>query len=218
MFKATFTFSSQDLKESDKDLQQDFMQLPIWFPQQKSDDLSVTEFWNSFGTNMLSVIRPENRDAFENAVGLKVFFGKQSIQVNAFVMLYQGGDQRELQLIKQIDWQPFLENPEPGFCCLLFRIDGMDELLARHVPTVVSYRQPLFENHGEGRFFYLPFFENLPEGLTTTDTNRYSVTLSASGCSFTVTTGKQKFKVANGHSVTLAPQDRQAIRATVVQP
>jgi hypothetical protein len=132
-------------------------------------------------------------------------------------MLYQNGDQRPFQFFKQRGWEPFLESPEPGFCCLLFHIDGMDELVESHVPAVVSYRQPLLENHREGRFFYLPFFENLPESLSTTNTNRYSVTLTASGCSLTITTGQQYFKVADGHSVTLAPQNRQAIRATAVQ-
>lgn len=216
VFKATFIFSAQDLKESDKDLQQTFMQLPIWFPQQKSDDSSVTGFWSAFGTNMLNVIRPKNKDAFEKAVALKVFFGKQPMPVNGFAMLYQDGDRQPFQFFKQREWQPFLESPEPEFCCLLFHIDGMDESVKSHVPAVVSYRQPLLENHGEGRFFYLPFFENMPEGLSTADTNRYSVILTASGCSLTITAGQQGFKVADGHSVTLAPQDRQAIRATAV--
>jgi hypothetical protein len=217
VFKATFAFSAQDLKEPDKDLQQTFMQLPIWFPQEKSDDSSVTGFWNAFGTNMLNAIQPKNKDAFEKAVALKVFFGKQQMPVNGFAMLYQDGDQRPFQFFKQREWQPFLESPEPGFCCLLFHIDGMDELVESHVPAVVSYRQPLLENHSEGRFFYLPFFENMPEGLSTTDTNRYSVTLTASGCSLTITAGQQNFKVADGHSITLAPQNRQAIRATAMQ-
>jgi len=193
------------------------MQLPIWFPQQKSDDSSVTGFWNAFGTNMLKVIKPENRDAFERAVALKVLFGKQPMPVNAFAMLYQDGDQRPFQVFKFREWQPFLENPEQGFCCLLFHIDGMDELVARQVPAVVSYRQPLFDNKGNGRFFYLPFFENLPEGLSTTDTNRYSVTLTARGSSLTITNGQQHFKILDGHSITFAPQNRQAIRATAVQ-
>src|ERR1017187_2535480 len=217
VFKATFTFSAQDLKGSDKDLQQTFMQLPIWFPQQKSDDSSVTGFWSAFGTNALNAIRPKYKDAFEKAVALKVFFGKRPMPVNGFAMLYQDGDQRPFQFFKQRGWEPFLESQEPGFCGLLFHIDGMDELVESHVPAVVSYRQPLLENHREGRFFYLPFFENLPESLSTTNTNRYSVALTASGCSLTITTGQQNFKVADGHSVTLAPQNRQAIRATAVQ-
>ena len=52
VFRATFIFSAQDLKNANLDMQETFMQLPIWFPQQPSGALSVSAFWKTFGTNM----------------------------------------------------------------------------------------------------------------------------------------------------------------------
>jgi hypothetical protein len=216
-FKATFIFSAHDIKDSDKDVLETFMQLPVWFPQQASDDPSVTGFWKTFGTNVFNRLRPENEKALEKAVGLKILVEKQSLPINAFVMLYQNGDQRTFKFFKFKEWEVFRELQEPGYCCLLFRIDGLGKLVQKHVPIVVSYRQPLLKAEGNGRFFYLPIFENLPKDVLTTDTNRYSVTLTAaSGCSLTVTNGQRTFKVDAGHSIALAPQDRQAIRAMAV--
>ncbi|HXR03589.1 MAG TPA: hypothetical protein VN836_02655 [Verrucomicrobiae bacterium] len=215
-FKGTFTFSAQDLKDSGKEVEQTFMQLPIWFPQQTSDDPTVVAFWNAFGTNMLNIIRPKNKETFEKAVALKVFFEKQAMPVNAFAMLYQNGDQRPFEIFTRPDWVGFREMQDPDFCCLLVRIDGMGELVRRHTPAVITYRQPLVKTGGKGRFFYLPIFENLPRNVSTADTSRYSIKLSATaGCSLTITTGRQSLKVDAGQSVVFAPQDRQAIRATV---
>jgi hypothetical protein len=216
VFKGTFEFSSPDLKDSDKETWETYMELPIWFPQQTSDDPSVNAFWEAFGTNIFNVIRPNNKGAFEKAVALKVFFGRQAMPVAGFAMLYQDGDRRPFEFFTFNEWKVFQEYQEPGFCCLLFHIDGLGTFAQKHVPVTISYRQPLLKVGKTGRFFYLPIFENLPKDVSTTDTNRYSIELTAlPGCLLSVTNGSKAFQIEAGNSVTLIPEDRQAIRAIV---
>jgi hypothetical protein len=61
----------------------------------------------------------------------------------------------------------------------------------------------------------IALFQNLPAGASTTDTNRYSITVAAPpGCSLTGSSGDRKFAVAAGRSITLGPRHHQAIRVT----
>lgn len=215
--KGTFVFSAPDIKNSDADLLQTFMQLPVWIPQQTSGDATVAAFWNAFHTNILNVIRPENREAFEKAIGLKVFSGKRALPVGAFIMVCRDSDQRPFQYFTTEQQRLYQVNPEPDLCCLVFRVDGLSESVQKHIPVEISYRQPLLKAEGTSHFYYLPIFENLPKEVSTTDTNRYSIILSATpGCSLIVTNNQNKFKITAGHSITIAPQNRQAIRATAV--
>lgn len=216
VFKGAFEFSSPDLKLSDNDMMETFMELPVWFPQQSSNDQTVNAFWHSFGTNMLQIIRPQNREVFERAVGLRVYFGKRLIPINGFAMLYEGGNRKPFEFFLSKEWEVLEENQEPGFCCLVFRVDGLGTFVRKQIPMKVFYRQPLFKVKKAGRFFYLPIFENLPKGVSTTDTNHYSIKLTAApGCCLAVTNGLQTFKVDAGDSITLIPKDRQAIHAMV---
>ena len=215
-FTATFTFSAPGIEASGTDIQQSLLELPIWFPEQSGDDPSIAAFWNTFGTNMLNVIKPQKREAFEKAVGLRAIVGTNDEPIHAFATLYQHGDQRPFKFFAQREWKVFLESPEPGFSCLVFKIDALGEFVRNHTPVFISYRQPLAISEGKGRFFYLPIFENLPNGISTTDTNKYSITILATpDCSLTVTSGEQKFTVEAGKSITLSPKHRQAIRAIV---
>lgn len=214
-FKGTFTFAAHGLNDFNKDTEQVFMQLPIWFPQQKASNPAVNGFWAAFRTNMLQVIRPTNSEVLERAISLKVVLGNEPMTVRSFAMLYQGGDQRPFQFFRFREWEPFLDNQEPGLCCLLFRVDGLGEFAKSNTPVIISYRQPLFEDTGGRRFFYMPFFENLPADISTADTNRYSVTLTAQGCSMEISADGKNFRLKNGKSIILTPQNRRAIRASV---
>lgn len=214
----SFVFSAQDLKASDADVRQTFMQLPVWIPQGSSNDPSVANFWGAFHTNIYNIIRPTNKAAFDNAIGLKVLSEKQAMPVNAFIMLYQGGDQRPFEYFVLEQQRLFRANPEPDLCCLVFRVDGLGESIQKRVPVEVSYRQPLLRGEKTSHFYYLPIFENMPKEVSTTDTNRYSITLTAAkGCELTITNGQERFKIKAGHSVSIAPQNRQAIRAVVAR-
>jgi hypothetical protein len=213
-FTATFIFSAPDIEASGTDIQQDLLDLPIWFPEQSGDDPSIAAFWNTFGTNMLNVIKPQKKEIFEKAVGLRAFVGTNEAPIQAFATLYQNGNQRPFKFFAHREWKVFLESPEPGFSCLVFKIDALGEFVRNHAPVFISYRQPLAISEGKGRLFYLPIFENLPYGISTTDTNKYSITISATpDCSLTVISGEQKFTVEAGKSIILGPKDRQAIRA-----
>jgi hypothetical protein len=215
-FTATFTFSAPDIETSGTDIQQDLLELPIWFPEQSVNDPSVAAFWKTFGTNILNVIKPQKKEAFEKAVGLRVFVGTNEVPVHAFATLYQNGDQRPFKFFAHREWKVFLESPEPGFSCLVFTIDALGEFVRNHAPVFISYRQPLAISEGKERFFYLPIFENLPKGISTTDTNKYSITILATpDCSLIGTNGEQTFTVEAGRSITLGPKHRQAIRAIV---
>src|SRR5262249_30340621 len=101
---------------------------------------------------------------------------------------------------------------EPGFCLLTlwFRDDG--GMVWNRTPMTLSYRQPLARLGGERCFFYMPVFEDLPEGFSTTDTNRYSLTFDAVGCSLAITNGAQTALIGNGCSATFAPEIHQPFR------
>jgi hypothetical protein len=80
----------------------------------------------------------------------------------------------------------------------------------------VSYRQPLLRTKGESRFFYLPMFTNLPRDISTTNTNRYAVTITSSGGTLRINMAGEDVTVGNSKTVTLAPKGLEPIRARLV--
>jgi hypothetical protein len=120
---------------------------------------------------------------------------------------------------------------DPGFSCLILTFSLSPAVVANHWPLTVSYQHPLVHSKGQGRFFYVPNFDNLPTTISTADTNRYSITIAATpDCSLAVTTGQkiviptaslvesaqatnQEIIVQGGHTITLTPQHLHPIRA-----
>lgn len=213
VINATFTFASNAPTELDEHSPTS-IDLPIWLPYQNASNALVAAFWETFGTNMFNRITPERRTVFDKAVGLKVLVEKREIPVDAFAAIYKKGFGGRIPIFKRKEWQVFDRTLEPGFCCLLFEIAQIDEIVSKHTPVTVSYRQPLGRINGNGQFFYLPIFGNLPSGISTADTNRYSVAITAApNCALTVTSGGQTFAVEPSHIITISPKHLEPIRA-----
>jgi hypothetical protein len=83
-------------------------------------------------------------------------------------------------------------------------------------PVTISYRQPLLRSNRNGSFVYVSIFEHLPKGVSLSETNHYSITLTVTpDCDLAVTNGLFKTRVESGRSVILSPKHLQAIRSTV---
>jgi hypothetical protein len=70
--------------------------------------------------------------------------------------------------------------------------------------------------NGQARSVYVPIFNNLPKGVSTADTNHYSITLMADkDCVLSVQNGEERSIVQAGRSVALEPGHHRAIRVAV---
>lgn len=190
------------LKQSEKSANVS-LELPVWFPEQ-SEDPSIEKFWKDFkeGYNRITVGKGE---VLDRVLSLRIFIGKDQIRVHDFEVLPKN-DLKNRKIPQEFH--------EPGFRCLLFRFG--DSVIRHGSPVTISYRQPHSSSNGENRFFYLPAFDNLPKGISTADTNRYSVKFAVTaGCMLTFTNGEQKSMVEAGGSVMLSPIHHQAIRGIV---
>jgi hypothetical protein len=204
--RGTFTFQYRQDVPSPGQRSFVMLEIPIWFPEQHPTDSSVAEFWRVFPKDNGAEVTPQTTGVFERAVALHASLGGQSLPVSQFSSLTHTNSR---QRWAAREWQQ-----EAGFCCLVFGFYFKDDSTLTQKPLIISYRQPLSHSGGVASFFYLPVFQNLPKSTSTTDTNRYAITITAQpGCSLMVTSADQKSEVESGHSITLSPRHHQAIRA-----
>jgi hypothetical protein len=210
-FAASFTFRGDEdtSKRRSNGHQAVGIDLPIWFPERSEGDASVEAFWKTFA-------KGRTYDLSTNAVARKLFH-----DTIALVILTVGADTDPApDLFKSLvvtspdsSRQYRVSFQEPGFCCLVLPFSVSPDVIWT-TPVNISYRQPLAISNGEGRLFYLPVFKNLPKGISTSDTNRYAITIEATpDCSLTVSSGSRNTTVQSGQSVTLFPKHLQPIRA-----
>jgi len=225
----------------------------LWLPALKPGDPFLEKFWRLFHRHGSDYFcdNPLDESAFENSIALRVRcnnpallpmyvpLNENSLRRGWFADSQQRGSSGFFRLITAMNRPDFItedEAPkwgfEPGFCDLSVMCWLSADAVTNHYPLTVSYQHPLVHSGGEGRFFYIPNFDNLPPTISTTDTNRYSITIRATqDCTLTVTTGEkliipppklvksghltidQKITVQGGQSVTLAPQHLRPIRA-----
>jgi hypothetical protein len=201
--KGTFTFSNQLAVAQAASI---ILEIPIWFPEIDPKDSSVADFWKSFRKDELTSVTPQIKVALEKSVGLHVSLGGEPLAAYRLTALTSTNSRQR--------WAPREWQQETGFCCLVFEFYFDHAAALTQKPLTISYRQPLLQVKGAGEFFYLPVLQNLPKSLSTTDTNRYTITIIAEPrCSLVVSNGGQKTLVEAGHSITLSPRHHQAIRA-----
>jgi hypothetical protein len=192
--------------------------IPIWFPEENPKDKSVAAFWEAFAKNTSHVIptgrvtwaRPEVvadwRRTLKRSIDLKVMVGEREIPVTVFDIFT--ADTMRVGIPKA--WR------EPGFCCVMFGFGIEPSLLRNEAQVTISYRQPLLRLNGQARSVYVPIFDNLPKGVSTADTNHYSITLMADkDCVLSVQNGEERSIVRAGRSVALEPSHHRAIRVAV---
>jgi hypothetical protein len=182
------------------------IRLPIWFPIEFEErQAGVEPFWDTFCREAHDLNNSKEKDALERVLVLKASVGKEQLSPTHLLI----SPTNSSQLIRS-EWA------QRGCRVFLFWFPVRPSLIETGTPVRISYRQPLVRSGAEGSFFYLPMFENLPRGISTADTNRYSITLSADpDCVVVGSNGRASFEVKPGGSATLSLQHLQAIRATV---
>jgi hypothetical protein len=198
--------------------------LPIWFPQNSTEDLSVAEFWATFDKEDEAgdvVATAREKRVFDQALRLNISAGNRRLVANYFRPMPATWAQGNPNWINPrfFERAPGPEFQSPGFSMLVIGVWSDPDAVLSGKPVTTTYRQPLVRSKGDGHFFYLPIFDNLPENISTADTNHYAITLAATPeCSLTITAGPKKVTVARGQSVTLGAERRQPIQAVVDCP
>jgi hypothetical protein len=223
VFNASFIFKSDPSPNQNGPVA---IQLPIWFPQDSTEDLSVAEFWATFGKESENgVATTREKRVFDRAVGLNISAGNRRLMAghpDSFIAMSTNWWPENVTAPL---YPPFFEDvpreefQSPGYGVLVTVIRTDSDTTLYGMPVTMTYRQPLVRSGGEGHFYYLPIFENLPEDISTADTSHYSITLAATPeCSLAITAGSKKVTVARGQSVTLGPERHTPIQAVVDSP
>ena len=205
-----------------------FVNFYIWFPEDSAGDPAVDAFWKALGRDDLLATNAVQWETLERAVGLSIRLGERELRpghgiegvsvshYRATVLLTPRDEQVRAMFRRQ---HPMAVEPdrldEPGFCLLTVQFVDNGSVISNRTPFTLSYRQPLAQCAGGARFFYMPVFDGLPGSISTADTNRYSITFVAQGCSLAITNGTQTGAVDSGGSATFAPQRHEPFRATI---
>lgn len=232
VFTGSFTFATRELLRLPSDIdpwrgeRSMSVELYIWFPEQSNADPTVKAFWRTFRKSNFNFFTTNAAatETFDRIVGLKIRIGDRELKagrgIDSFLAVpYQppnpDTDRFMSELLKamHIPQVPAPKLDEPGFCLLLLYFHDDGTLVRNRTQMTISYRQPLLRSTGGARFFYMPVFDNVPDGFSSNDTNRYSITFTAQGCSVTITNGTKMGIVDNGCSATFSPQLCQPFRA-----
>ena len=113
-------------------------------------------------------------------------------------------------------WFTGAGEPEPGFRVWVCKFRLPYRVIEKEAPVTITYTQPLRGSEEGRQFYYLPIIRPMTRERLTLDTNRFSITVvSGPDCSLTVTSGEREHALAAGQSITLTPEDRHPIRATL---
>ena len=189
------------------------MELPIWLPD-PCQNPALQSFWQAYKQNPRA---PETLRLLEEALYMRAEVGGNVVHTRQ-ASEYDG---RGTDSIDWVSARFAREHPqvvqEPGFRRLLLDFLFSARSLQPGAPVTawVAYRQPLAPSEEGNRFFYVPFFANQPPNASTSNTNRHSITITASsGCSLAISNGRQTWAVSPGRSATLSPMHCQCIRVT----
>lgn len=208
-FNGTFTFKTAgSVSNVEYTMNAARLQIPIWFPSDVKQSSAIASFWKAIDQTQYSYLTDStSKKAVEQAVGLKVVVGTQSLQASDLVISGRGG--YGYTLIPK-GWR------ESGYHVLLFTFEVSPRIIDSGTPITISYRQPLLNTVGRSSFFYIPIFEHLPKSISLSETNRYCITLAAApNCDLVVTNGLFNARVEHGRDINLSPKHLQAIRVMV---
>ncbi len=216
--RSTFTFRFEpDRLDYIKEMGGVEIELPIWIPDNDAGNGGIAEFWKTFGTFFLNGLGEKNRPQFDDTVSLSATLGSQGLAAQRLMSYSSHLDPRVLTTYaSQMKKPEFLTFKLEGGACVIATLTCQAAALRGDAPLTVSYRQPLITTSRGLRFVYLPSFYSLPPGVSTADTNRFSITMSAgAGCALQVTNGDQQYALAPEHRIVLSPRHLQPIRATL---
>ena len=158
------------------------LQVPIWIPAVNEHDPTVRLFWSAFGDDVFAGgITDDNRDPFKAAVRFSALLNDHSLRAEPHIVYSRHTNPAALRwnrywLRDQAEFQTF-EAEDIG--CVILQIGVDCSALLNETPIAVNYRQPLADTPDGRLFVYLPVFREFPSRLTTTDLDRYRITLVA---------------------------------------
>jgi hypothetical protein len=215
--RATFTFQfDPDRLDHVKEAGLVGIEVPIWLPDNDVENPAVAQFWDTFGRRFRQGIDQNNRHCFYDTLAFSAMLRSRHLETEAGVKCWSShlDDPRGSRIFAQEMQRPEFVTfrPEGAACFVVVMACPGVEL--RQSPLTVTYRQPLVKTPKDRRFDYLPSFQDLPQGVSTADTNRYAIVVSAAaGCSVRVTNGDERYEVAPGRNILLSPRHLQPIRA-----
>lgn len=143
-------------------------EIPIWIPADaKHGDASISNFYKSFSTNQHNTLDETNRDAWNAAINLSFTVGKKTIPVSSFSTFDCSSKRAKMSIPDE--WL------RDGYSCILATVYFPSALLRRDPEVTITYRQPLRKTRNASEFYYVPDFDNLPEGIKTSSLDQYSM-------------------------------------------
>ena len=182
------------------------IQLPIWFPADAQENSAIAAFWSVFDQAHHTHFSAKEKQTLDEILRLKVELSGKELRPELLMVSGRGDSGNFIPK----NWEVL------GCRVLLLWFATTPELIESGAKLTVSYQQPLLTYKGERYFVYIPIFEHLPNSISTSNTNLYSVNLTAGpNCDLAVTTAALTSPVGPGQQVTLSPQNLQLIRAVV---
>jgi hypothetical protein len=218
--RATFTFRfNPDRLDYVKEAGLVGIEVPIWLPDNDPENPALTHFWDTFGSRFRQGIARNNRQCFYDTLAFSAMLRSRHLETEAGLKSWSShlDDARGSRIFAREMQRPEFVTfrPEGAACFVVVMTCPGVEL--REYPLTVSYRQPLVKTPKDRRFVYLPSFQDLPQGVTTADTNRYAIVVgAAAGCPLRVTNGDESYELVPGQEVLLSPRHFQPIRAILV--
>ncbi|HVM51040.1 MAG TPA: hypothetical protein VMU04_23630 [Candidatus Acidoferrum sp.] len=215
---ATFTFRFEpDRLDYVKEAGRVIVEVPIWLPDDGHENTAVAEFWKTFGTRHQHGLDQHNRHCFYEALAFDASLRGMSLPTGVKSCSSHLDDPEASRVYAEDMHRPeFVTFNSEGAACVVATLVCEGVHLRGDAPLNVSYRQPLIKTSKDHRFVYLPSFYDLPKGVSTADTSRYAIELSAAaGCTLQVSNGDKQYELAPRQKIVLSPRHLQPIRAIV---
>lgn len=170
--------------------------VPIWIPSDPAcADQATAALLKKYAVNKGHHLEEGINPEWDAAIGLKITVGDQPIKIRFFGL-------HGPPVANAIDWVPKAWRRE-GFHCVMVTADFKPLLLAGDPEIRIQYRQGLRSDRAGREFFYVPVFENLPQGMKTDDLKTYAMNLeNRSGDSILI--GRAKLEPNSRSRVALA--------------
>jgi hypothetical protein len=187
--------------------------LPIWVPKNRPANSPLGRWMNEFRPNEDIIFGSKSLERFRNLFGLETRLGGKLIPLRQISLNhFRSADNRQ-----NIGQRAGLVNPDWDCLVVRFEFPHKSELYAN--TWTVSYRQPLSVRDGRKDFYYVPYFDGLPEERLLDDSRRYRIVLRPpGGGQLNVRHGRSDWEVPAGMVLPLRPRVDQPIQAEVVFP
>ena len=182
--------------------------VPVWIPAKASQaDATVERLLEVIKSGDSYKLEGSVAASWESAVGLKFTIGGRPVPI--YGLSISNPMARANRKYSPVAWQ------HEGWLLALARVGFRPELLRGSPEIRIRYRQPLRNTNSGAEFLYLPEFHHLPDGITTSNLEKYAMKLQArEGVSLSM----GGVLIPTGHSARLPLSHHQPIKVLVTTP